>query len=154
MNILWLLQVSLLYLFAIINNHNVYNSITKKHNINETTCMKPFKVNYLHTLHDKLPYTKLTSQIFYYQGQQVLGKGKYHIYIYYIYIYVVFATDRLFEVAIESWPEGDLNPQPLNFVFSFCKSNNYSLKSAQHKSVIILCDKHCIQFCYSFQKNV
>ena len=26
------------------------------------------------------------------------------------YIYMVFATEGLFEVAIESWPEGDLNP--------------------------------------------
>ena len=37
------------------------------------------------------------------------------IYIY-IYIYIVFTTDRSLEVAIESWPEWDLNPQPLNFV--------------------------------------
>ena len=26
---------------------------------------------------------------------------------------MVFTTDTLFEVAIESWPEWDLNPQPL-----------------------------------------
>ena len=43
-----------------------------------------------------------------------------HIYInihicIYIYIYV-FTTEGLFEVAIESWPEWDLNPQPLNSV--------------------------------------
>ena len=29
---------------------------------------------------------------------------------------MVFTTDELFEVAIESWPECDLNLQPLNFV--------------------------------------
>ena len=31
---------------------------------------------------------------------------------------MVFTTERLFvfEVAIEIWPEWDLNPQPLNFV--------------------------------------
>ena len=37
------------------------------------------------------------------------------IYIY-IYIYMVFTTDGFFEIAIESWPEWDLNPQPLNSV--------------------------------------
>ena len=34
----------------------------------------------------------------------------------YIYIYMVFTTEALFEVAIESWPEWDLNPRPLNSV--------------------------------------
>ena len=29
---------------------------------------------------------------------------------------MVFTTERLLEVAIESWPEWDLNPQPLNSV--------------------------------------
>ena len=29
---------------------------------------------------------------------------------------MVFTTDGFFEVAIESWPEWDLNPQPLNSV--------------------------------------
>ena len=28
-----------------------------------------------------------------------------------IYIYMVFITEGFFEVAIESWPEWDLNPQ-------------------------------------------
>ena len=28
---------------------------------------------------------------------------------------MVFTTEGLFEVAIESWPEWDLNPRPLNF---------------------------------------
>ena len=28
----------------------------------------------------------------------------------YIYIYMVFITEGFFEVAIESWPEWDLNP--------------------------------------------
>ena len=27
---------------------------------------------------------------------------------------MVFTTEGFFEVAIESWPEWDLNPQPLN----------------------------------------
>ena len=34
------------------------------------------------------------------------------IYIY-IYIHTVFITERFFKVAIESWPEWDVNPQPL-----------------------------------------
>ena len=29
---------------------------------------------------------------------------------------MVFTTERLFEVAIESWPEWDLNPRPLHSV--------------------------------------
>ena len=29
---------------------------------------------------------------------------------------MVFTTEGFFEVAIESWPEWDLNPRPLNFV--------------------------------------
>ena len=29
---------------------------------------------------------------------------------------MVFTTEGLFELAIESWPEWDLNPQPLNSV--------------------------------------
>ena len=29
---------------------------------------------------------------------------------------MVFTTEGLFEVATESWPEWDLNPQPLNFI--------------------------------------
>ena len=33
-----------------------------------------------------------------------------------MYIYMVFTTEGLFEVAIESWPEGDLNPRPLTTV--------------------------------------
>ena len=42
----------------------------------------------------------------------------YYIYIYiYIHIHVAsFTTNRLFEVTIESWPEWDLNPRPLNSV--------------------------------------
>ena len=32
------------------------------------------------------------------------------------YIYMVFTTEGLFKVAIESWPERDLNPRPLNSV--------------------------------------
>ena len=31
-----------------------------------------------------------------------------------VYVCVVFTTEGLFEVAIESWPEWDLNPRPLN----------------------------------------
>ena len=37
----------------------------------------------------------------------------------YLFIYVAFATEELFEVAIESWPEWDLNPQALNSVQRF-----------------------------------
>ena len=33
--------------------------------------------------------------------------------------YMVFTTDGFFEIAIEIWPEWDLNPQPLNSVFLF-----------------------------------
>ena len=48
----------------------------------------------------------------------------YILYILYIYIYIyihtciymVFITEGLFEVAIESSPEWDLKPGPLNFV--------------------------------------
>ena len=29
---------------------------------------------------------------------------------------MVFTTERFFEVAIESWPERDSNPRPLNSV--------------------------------------
>ena len=29
-------------------------------------------------------------------------------------IHMVFTTDGFFKVAIESWPEWDLNPRPLN----------------------------------------
>ena len=29
---------------------------------------------------------------------------------------MVFSTERFFEVAIENWPEWDLNPRPLNSV--------------------------------------
>ena len=40
-----------------------------------------------------------------------------YIYLYiYIYIYIVFSTDGFFEVAIESWPEWDLDPRPLNSI--------------------------------------
>ena len=34
----------------------------------------------------------------------------------YIYVYYIFTTEGLFDVAIESWPEWDLNPRPLNSV--------------------------------------
>ena len=34
----------------------------------------------------------------------------------YVYTYMVFTTEGLFEIAIESWPEWNLNPQPLNSV--------------------------------------
>ena len=44
-----------------------------------------------------------------------------YIYIYtypYVYIYIVFTTEGLFEVAIERWPELDLNPRPVNSVLT------------------------------------
>ena len=31
-------------------------------------------------------------------------------------MYMIFATEGFFEVDIESWPEWDLNPRPLNSV--------------------------------------
>ena len=37
----------------------------------------------------------------------------------YLFIYVAFTTEELFEVAIKSWPEWDLNPQALNSVPRF-----------------------------------
>ena len=35
---------------------------------------------------------------------------------------MVFITDGFFDVAIESWPEWDLNPDPLNSVHSLKKT--------------------------------
>ena len=32
---------------------------------------------------------------------------------------MIFTTEGFLEVAIESWPEWDFNPQPLNFVQMF-----------------------------------
>ena len=32
---------------------------------------------------------------------------------------MVFTSERFFEVAIESWPEWDLNPRPVNSVQMF-----------------------------------
>ena len=37
---------------------------------------------------------------------------------YIIYSIHVFNTEGLLEVAIGSWPEWDLNPRPLNFVYT------------------------------------
>ena len=37
----------------------------------------------------------------------------------YIYIYMVFTTEGLLEVAIESWPEWDLNPRPLIYIYIY-----------------------------------
>ena len=31
---------------------------------------------------------------------------------------MVFTTDGFFEVAIESWPEWDLNPRPMNSILT------------------------------------
>ena len=39
-----------------------------------------------------------------------------YIYVIYINIYIVFTIEGFFEIAIESWPEWDLNPQTLNSV--------------------------------------
>ena len=38
---------------------------------------------------------------------------------------MVFTTEGLFEVAIESWPEWDLNPRPLNSVSIYQKNVSY-----------------------------
>ena len=40
---------------------------------------------------------------------------------------MVFTTERFLEVAIESWPEWDLNPRPLNSVFR--RSNPLSFQA-------------------------
>ena len=37
----------------------------------------------------------------------------------YIYIYMVFTTEGLLEVAIESWPKWDLNPRPLIYIYIY-----------------------------------
>ena len=43
-----------------------------------------------------------------------------YIYISYIYmVYMVVTTEGLFEVAIESWPEWDLNPQTYNITYIY-----------------------------------
>ena len=34
---------------------------------------------------------------------------------------MVFTTEGLFEVAIESWPEWDLNPRPLIYIIYIVK---------------------------------
>ena len=39
-----------------------------------------------------------------------------NIYNIYIYIYMVFTTEGLLEVAIESWPEWDLNPRYVSYI--------------------------------------
>ena len=40
-----------------------------------------------------------------------------YIYIHiYIYIYINITTEGFFEVAIESWPEWNMNPPPLDSV--------------------------------------
>ena len=39
-----------------------------------------------------------------------------YIYMYDIYVCMVFTTEGSLEVAIESWPEWDLNPQPLSSI--------------------------------------
>ena len=38
------------------------------------------------------------------------------LWVVYIYIYMAFTTGEFFEVAIESWPEWDLSPRPMNSV--------------------------------------
>ena len=39
-----------------------------------------------------------------------------YIYVYNIFTYMVFPTEGFLEVALESCPEWDLNPRPLNSV--------------------------------------
>ena len=38
------------------------------------------------------------------------------IYVCIYMLFKLFITERLLQVAIESWPEWDLNPRPLNSV--------------------------------------
>ena len=37
----------------------------------------------------------------------------------YIYICILFITEGFFEVAIESWPEWDLNPRPYSYIYLY-----------------------------------
>ena len=48
--------------------------------------------------------------------RNICGFDKFVCFFIYIYIYMVFTSEGLFEVAIESWPEWDLNPRLLNSV--------------------------------------
>ena len=93
MIILWWLKGSLLYLFAIINNHKVYNRVAKKCTISETTCMKPSKINYLE-----------------------IQVTPYEIYLLNFSLPRPFATEGYFEVVIKIWLEGNLNQRQLNSV--------------------------------------
>ena len=50
----------------------------------------------------------------------------YRIYYIYLYIYTVFTTEGFLEVALERWPEWNLNQQPLN---PFRSSNRLSYQA-------------------------
>ena len=50
-------------------------------------------------------------------GDFHMEKTGIYIYIYiYIHIYMVYTAEGFFEVATESWPQWNLNPQPLNCI--------------------------------------
>ena len=73
---------------------------------------------------------------------------------------MVFTTEGLFEVAIESWPEWDLNPRPMN---TFRRSNRLSYQAmsstrTQPEAFNFIKKETLIQvfsceFCKSFKKN-
>ena len=62
------------YLFAIINNHKVYNRVAKKRNKSETRCMKPFNKLFGNTPRQVTPYEKYLLD-FSIPRPKVLGKG-------------------------------------------------------------------------------
>ena len=64
---------------------------------------------YYHIIFLRQNYTKIITA-------NVYNKKIIYIYIY-IYIYI-FTTEGLFEVAIESWPQWDLNPRPILYMFT------------------------------------
>ena len=60
---------------------------------------------------------------------------------------MVFITEGFFEVAIESWPQWDLNPRPLNsvqnyiYIFDVSKS---AYKSTYKSDILQVCYKKII----------
>ena len=55
--------------------------------------------------------------VFWYLYIYCIYTNIYYIYISYICIYMIFSTEGFFKVAIESWPEWDLNSQPLKSIY-------------------------------------
>ena len=78
----------------------------------------------------------------------------------YIYIYIyIFTTEGFFEVAIESWPEWDLNPQPLNSVQMLSQLSYQAMNSTHTQSQLctatpILSFVQCHMFLSQFPKKL